>query len=190
MPPRDNRSIQQINPKSSEGRFPMRLLFFFSVPFVLFLSLLLLFDTNRRTPTAQAQAIDGANARQLFLPYIATGAAPIKRKSGIHLGNRGSDWRAELFTLITGTTGTWPAAVVIQSNQLYTFKRPTTATATNQKCWITDAEVKRTATGDLYNAFAYLTEAVDNGVKVIFRLSPPPAISWMKLIQLPSSTPC
>lgn len=157
----------------------MRILISIGLSFLLLLSVLLLFGGGHSLPTVHAQDVDGTNARQLFLPLIQRPAPlptppPIKAKSGIHLGNRGSDWRAALFTLITGTTGTWPAAVVVQSNQLYTFNRPTTATTDNEKCWITDAEVKRTATGDRYNAFAYLTAAVDNGVKVVFRLSPSP----------------
>ena len=93
----------------------MRLVVFLSVPFVLLLSVLLLLGADSSTPTAHAQAVDGATARQLFLPLIATSA----HKSGIHLGNRGADWQDEFLTSLRGTRAReWPAAVVVLSDHL------------------------------------------------------------------------
>ena len=153
----------------------MRLVVFMSVPFVLFLSLLLLLGANSSTPTVQAQAVDGASDRQLFLPIIrqallAPTPPPIKAKSGIHLGNRfSSDWRIELFAHITGTTGTWPSAVVIQSDQVYNLYRYST-----DECRIVAAGLKLTGEGEPYNVYKYLTAAAKAGTQVVIRITPSP----------------
>lgn len=150
----------------------MRLLFFFSAPFVLLLSLLLLLG-RERAHTVQAQAVDGVNARQLFLPLIRKPAptptpSRLKAKSGIHLGNRGSDWPDELFNHLRGTSaGAWPAAVVVLSNQLYEIIRYTRTSPTSE-CRIAGALIKAPV------AFAYLTDAVHAGTKVVIRIMPSP----------------
>ncbi len=126
------------------------------------------------TPTVRAQADPNAPAapHTIYLPLIP--GDTIKSKSGIHLGNRGSDWRSELFTLITGTvTGTWPAAVVVQSDQIFNFHRHPKEFGDN-KCRIMDAYLKLTGEGEPYNAFKYLTAAINAGTKVIIRITPSP----------------
>ena len=110
----------------------------------------------------------------MFLPLIAKPSKPPKYKSGIHLGNRNSsDWRAELFTLITGTVaGTWPSAVVIQSDQVYRLYRYSTG-----QCRIVAAGVKLTGEGKPYNVYTYLAAAAKAGTIVVIRITPSPAIS-------------
>ncbi|MCX6050089.1 MAG: hypothetical protein NT075_33750 [Chloroflexi bacterium] len=74
-----------------------------SLMIVLFGSVLVL-DTYRATRTVQAQAVPHAPAgpNTVYLPFIDRHVSRIKQKSGIHLGNRNSsDWREELFTLVT-----------------------------------------------------------------------------------------
>ena len=149
----------------------MRLFVFLSVPFVLLLSLLLLLGDGWRTPTVQAQAVDAASDRYLFLPIIAKPSKPPKYKSGIHLGNRdSSDWRIELFEHITGTVaGTWPSAVVIQSDQVYRLYRYSTG-----QCRIVAAGVKLTGEGKPYNVYTYLAAAAKAGTIVVIRITPSP----------------
>ncbi len=135
----------------------MRLLPLFMLALGLLALLIFLFFPRGAPPIAHAQSVTvatitsthtsttttaaAAAAHSLYLPLIHK-HGNIKRKSGLHLGNRGSDWRIELFSHITGTvTGTWPAAVVVLSSQLYSFTRPTTAATNNERCWITDAAV-------------------------------------------------
>ncbi len=185
----------------------MRILPPFVLALGLFFSLMLLFPrgapatvhaqsvaeatiTTTQSNTITSSAADAAY--DLYLPLIHRGPdnpptptpsptpPPIKERSGIHLGNRGSsDWRAELFTLITGTvTGTWPAAVVVQSNQLYNFSRP--STPSNEECRVNSASVKLTGEGEPYNAFKYLTAAIKAGTKVVIRINPSPGnfLDW------------
>ena len=148
----------------------MRILLSIGLSFLLLFSVLRLFGGGHSLPTAHAQDVDGTNARQLFLPLIQKPAKPPKHKSGIHLGNRGSsDWRIELFTHITGTTGTWPSAVVIQSDQVYNLYRYSTG-----KCRIAAAGLKLTGEGEPYNVYKYLTAAAKAGTQVVIRITPSP----------------
>jgi hypothetical protein len=143
--------------------------------FLLFSSTLL-FDWQNGPLVAQAQSDPNAPTApaSLYLPVIA-GKPTRKSKSGIHLGNRGSsDWRTEFFDWIqpapTGAAdGQWPAAVVIQSDQIYTLHRFTTG-----KCRIEKAVVKRTGANEEYNVYKYLTQAIKAGTKVVIRITPSP----------------
>lgn len=121
-------------------------------------------------PFSTTATTSGAADRHFYLPLIQDGTDQIKTKSGIHLGNRfASDWRIELFDHITGTTGTWPAAVVVRSDQIFTLQRETTGL-----CRITEAILKLTGAGEPYNAFKYLDAAIAAGTKVIIRIAPSP----------------
>ncbi|MEZ4708487.1 MAG: hypothetical protein R3A44_14865 [Caldilineaceae bacterium] len=135
-------------------------------------------DTTNSTTIIQSTTlsptIGAAAAHSLYLPLIQRGVGQptptIKSRSGIHLGNRfDSDWRIELFEHITGTTGTWPAAVVVRSDQIFTLKRETTGI-----CRITEAILKLTGEGEPYNAFKYLDAAIKAGTKVVIRIAPSP----------------
>lgn len=126
-----------------------------------------------KTPTVQAQTATDAGAPKVFLPLIQT-EAKRKQKSGIHLGNRSTDWRDEnqQYTFLNqiGRTGAgiWPAAVVVLSDQLYDLQRFDT------RCQVSGASVK-TVAGKEYELFRYLTEGVRNhNLKVVIRLSPSP----------------
>lgn len=131
---------------------------------------LLLFSIGRQSRTVQAQDVNATKAHQLFLPLITKPAKPPKYKSGIHLGNRfSSDWRIELFAHITGTTGTWPSAVVIQSDQVYNLYRYST-----DECRIAAAGLKLTGEGEPYNVYKYLTAAAKAGTQVVIRITPSP----------------
>jgi hypothetical protein len=145
---------------------------------LLFISTLLL-DWHRELPAVQAQADPNAPTLSLhaYLPMI-TGKSAIKSTSGIHLGNRGSDWPNAMFSLITTRTlaGIWPAAVVIQSDQVYNLLRPTGSGPSSQAtelCRITSATVKQTNGVD-YAVYDYLTHAIQQGTIVIIRITPSP----------------
>jgi hypothetical protein len=94
-------------------------------------------------PNAQAQAAPSAPdaPQSFFLPIIRRSnpatptptptpqwATQTKTKSGIHLGNRSTDWQDEshrytfLERIGRGPDGVWPAAVVVQSDQIYEFQ--------------------------------------------------------------------
>lgn len=181
----------------------MRIFLSLSLALGLFFSLMLLFPRGAPT-TLHAQSADPAPitatqsntitssvadaVHDLYLPLIHRGPdhpptptpsptpPPIKERSGIHLGNRGSsDWRAELFTLITTdtVTGTWPAAVVVQSSQVYSLTRAHRTNAASV-CRITGVTLKLTGEGEPYNVYNYLTSAVAAGVKVVIRITPSP----------------
>lgn len=159
----------------------MRLFVFIGVPFVLLLSVLLLLGGGRM-PTVQAQAVDATSDRYLFLPLIRLPAptptptptppwaTQTKTRSGIHLGNRSTDWRAQnhQYTFLNqiGRTGTgvWPAAVVVLSDQVYSLHRVDTL------CQVSGATVKQ-SDGQAYELFRYLTEGVrHHHLKVVIRL--------------------
>src|SRR5436189_6468212 len=84
------------------------------------------------TPHVQAQTGDTTSANKVFLPLIWRGvdvptsqwATQTKARSGIHLGNRNTDWQDEndQYTFLNQVrrtaAGFWPAAVVVQSEQL------------------------------------------------------------------------
>jgi hypothetical protein len=142
---------------------------------ILIFSSTLLGDRHSGTPIAQAQAQPNAPSAPsaLYLPMIA-GKPATKSKSGIHLGNRSSDWQSAFLHQIqpspTGAEdGQWPAAVVIQSDQIYLFERSTVS-----PCRVNGATVKQT-NGQDYAVYDYLTHAVqEGGVNVVIRITPSP----------------
>ncbi|MFN8488721.1 MAG: hypothetical protein U0350_14060 [Caldilineaceae bacterium] len=126
------------------------------------------------TPQVQAQTTPNAPTapNTIYLPLIAGGAGVTKSKSGIHLGNRGSDWQAAFLPRIQpppigAADGQWPAAVVIQSDQVYDLNR-----ATAGRCWVNGASVKQ-ANGQNYAIYDYLTRAITHTL-VIIRITPSP----------------
>lgn len=148
---------------------------------LLSLGLLLLTATGTWTPAAQAQTATDTTTRTdhlAFLPLIQNApvqwATQTKSRSGIHLGNRSTDWRDQnqqsTFLNQIGRTsaGVWPAAVVVLSDQLYTLHR------FDPLCQVSGATVKQ-SDGKEYELFRYLTEGVRNhNLKVVIRLSPSP----------------
>lgn len=68
---------------------------------------------------------------------------------------------------IGGADGQWPAAVVIQSDQVYDLNRATTG-----RCWVNGASVKQ-ANGQNYTIYDYLTRAITHTL-VIIRITPLP----------------
>jgi hypothetical protein len=132
---------------------------------------------------AQAEPSDPNALQSFYLPIIWKGDPTVptptptpapsmqtKIKSGIHMGNRGSDWHPNLFTRLgRATDGAWPAAVVVQSDQLYNIQRATTGL-----CRVSDATVKQINDED-YELYTYLTEAVtEHGTIVVIRITPSP----------------
>ena len=133
------------------------------------------------TPTVQAQTDPNAPAapNAVYLPLITGGTGATKSKSGIHLGNRSSDWPAAFLQHlqpppIGDATDQWPAAVVIQSNQVYDIFRPdgtgpfVSAAANPDPCRVNRAAVRQNGVYD------YLTRAIHAGTLVVIRLTPSP----------------
>ena len=133
-------------------------------------------------PQVQAQAEYITSTSKVFLPLIWRGidvptaqwATQTKANSGIHLGNRNTDWQDKngqhTFLDQVGHTaaGFWPAAVVVQSEQLYEFQR------FDSLCQVSSARVK-TIGGKDYELYRYLTEGVTHHhVKVVIRITPSP----------------
>ena len=103
-------------------------------------------------------------AYEAYLPLISS--ANIKVISGVHLGNRQSDWntpRDFLFRLKGTADGKWPAAIVVLSNQLYSINR-----STSSPCNITGASIRSSV------LYAYLTQAITKGTRVVIRIYPSP----------------
>lgn len=136
------------------------------------------------TPQVQAQTSPTAPAAsRVYLPLITKSdsvAIPaLKSKSGIHLGNRSSDWSAAfLHHLQPPPVGDgndqWPAAVVIQSNQVYDIFRPdgtgpfVNAAANPDPCRVNRAAVRQNGVYD------YLTRAIHAGTIIVIRITPSP----------------
>lgn len=119
--------------------------------------------TVTRTPTHTPTP--GPMIPRVYLPVIFKDYPPMKVKSGIHLGNRGSDWNTpvDFLARLRGTTqGDWPAAVVVLSNQMYDIQR------NGPGCTVSNAEIRSPF------VFAYLKQAAQAGTKVIIRLYPSP----------------
>ncbi len=128
------------------------------------------------TPTVQAQTDPNAATapNAVYLPLIAGGTGTTKSKSGIHLGNRNTDWQDEndQYTFLDQvgrtTAGQWPAVVVVQSDQLYELQR------FDSLCQVSGASVK-SVDGKAYELYRYLTEGVTHhNVKVVIRITPSP----------------
>ncbi len=107
----------------------------------------------------------------VYLPIVVRNWSPppMKRWTGMHLGNReteGADWLPAMLAEIDGDNGgIWPRAVVVQSKQIYNVWRPP-----DPPCEVAGAGVwsYREST---YN---YLKRASLAGVKVIIRVAPSP----------------
>jgi len=129
-------------------------------------------------PPAQTEPVQGAETHTLYLPLILHGDEPaMKQWSGIHLGNISRDtrfeWHPTQFWYIDprlNAAATWPALIVVQSNQIYEIHRDETVAG----CPITHAAVR------LPNAFQYLQAAAQAGSQVVIRITPSPGsfIAW------------
>lgn len=90
--------------------------------------------------------------------------------SGIHLGNRTSDWNTTfLHRIDPALGGKWPRAVVVLSNQVYQIHRYPN-TDPNYPCRIYGASPRP----DRSVIFDYLKRAAQAGVRVIIRIYPSP----------------
>ena len=86
-----------------------------------------------------------------------------KLKTGIHLGTRGNDWPSVSLERLRGTQqGSWPAAVMVLSSNVYTIVR------SGPGCTVSDVQVAN------WNVFDFLRDAAVNGVKILIRLHPSP----------------
>ncbi|MCX6045634.1 MAG: hypothetical protein NT075_11025 [Chloroflexi bacterium] len=150
-----------------------------SLMIVLFGSVLVL-DLVTWTPTVQAQTDPNAPTapNTVYLPLIAG----YTKKSGIHMGNRNTDWQDTFLQRIQpppvgAADGKWPAAVVIQSDQVYQVMRPISPDPANknERCRVNGATVKQT-NGQDYAVYDYLTRAISrtNGTIVVIRITPSP----------------
>lgn len=106
-----------------------------------------------------------------WLPLVLNNYPPIKIKSGIHLGNRLlADWNTStigaydyLWRLKGTDFGMFPAAVVVQSDQVYNIQRSTSGNF---------AIIGATALRP--QAFAYMKQAAQKGTRIIIRIKPSP----------------
>lgn len=90
--------------------------------------------------------------------------------SGVHLGNRTSDWNTTfLHRIDPALGGKWPQAVVVLSNQVYQIHRYP-STDPNYPCRIYGAS----PSPDRSVIFDYLKRAAQAGVRVIIRIYPSP----------------
>jgi len=131
--------------------------------------------TSISTPRVAARSV--TQQYKVFLPLILNGAAvkPLpKTKTGIHLGNRDSDWTFDPMDPTTmlnpfydnpqypNPNGTWPNVIVVQSRQVFSITR-------DLDCRITGVGVKN------WNAYTLLSHAARyNGTKIILRITPSP----------------
>lgn len=89
-----------------------------------------------------------------------------KLHTGIHLGNRVSDWTEDMLQPVDGDKGgSWPKAVVALSDQVWQVERDPTS-----PCAITGASPR----SDRPIVYDYLRRAAQNGVRVIVRIHPSP----------------
>lgn len=104
-----------------------------------------------------------------YLPLIMK-PLPSKAKTGIHLGNRNSDWTMGMLTpfdprISQTPPGAWPAIIVAQSNQVFNINRSTSP----PDCKITNVTVKN------QNAYNLLQDSARlGGTKVVIRIMPSP----------------
>ena len=130
-------------------------------------------------PPVQGEPTDAtaAGSHAFYLPFVLSDNGASKSWSGIHLGNIKTDARYEwhpsnfwYINPILNSAATWPAIIVVQSNQIYDIHRDTSAVG----CPITDASVR------LPNAFQYLHAAAQRGTKIVIRITPSPGsfLTW------------
>jgi len=119
----------------------------------------------------------GSTSR-IFLPFVTQLSSTSKSYSGIHLGNRVSDWNSTLLQRLSPSTGgKWPAAVVALSNQVYTINRyPSDYFNPDLRCRVQNATVKHPM------IFNYIRQAAQAGARVIFRIYPSPG-NFVDVIQ-------
>lgn len=110
---------------------------------------------------------------KVFLPFILNSPAlSSKMKTGIHLGNRNSDWTSEMLRpfdprVPQSPPGAWPAIIVAQSRQVFNVNRSTTP----PDCKITTTSI----TVRNQNAYNLLRDATLYGnTKVVIRITPAP----------------
>lgn len=108
-----------------------------------------------------------------WLPLVMKNHQTMKSRSGIHLGNRTSDWPGVLFQRIeykTDGSGIWPAAVIVLSDQVYDIPRISDSGSPDycRVKWWQAAGIKRP------DVFDYLKRAAQAGTKVIIRIYPSP----------------
>lgn len=131
------------------------------------------------TPLVQDEPTDvtAISGHAFYLPLVLSDNGTSKSWSGIHLGNIKSDaryeWHPTNFWYINPTVNnaaTWPAMIVVQSNQIYDIHRDADITG----CPIIDASVR------LPNAFQYLQAAAQAGSRIVIRITPSPGSfrSW------------
>jgi hypothetical protein len=125
-------------------------------------------DLWPQRPTVSAQGLDFHRR----LPLIMNPPPLIKSKGGIHLGNRSSDWNptpppngasTDLLAILRGDQGgTFPASLVVMSNQVYDIQR------NSPQCTSAVAVVRNRF------VFNYLLSAVSAGTKIVIRIYPSP----------------
>ncbi len=116
-------------------------------------------------------------SRQVYLPVVIRNfpLPPLSPKlhTGIHLGNRTTDWTADMLRPIDGDQGggSWPTAVVVLGDQVWQVERSATS-----PCGIVDVYPR----ADRPIVYDYLKRAAQNGVQVIVRIYPSPGnfIDW------------
>jgi hypothetical protein len=115
--------------------------------------------------------------RQVYLPLALRNyppPPPIKSKLGIHLGNHENDtWTNEMLLSIDGDKGgVWPRVIVVQSKQLWHIDRFPSgqSPAGEPDCSIAGARPIETRS----NVHEYLGRTMEDGVKVIIRITPSP----------------
>lgn len=113
-------------------------------------------------PEGIAVVTPGSMAYRVYLSSIQK----LRTVGGIHLGNRSTDWNTHtdfLVRLRPGPDGSFPAVVVVLSDQVFNINR-----ATSGLCKIGSVSIR-----DQY-AYDYLTLAQNNSAKIIFRIYPSP----------------
>src|SRR5262245_4794780 len=124
---------------------------------------------NGVSSISQALSLTGST-RTIFLPAVSRLDPTSKSYSGVHLGNRVSDWNSTLLQRLSPSTGgKWPAAVVALSSQVYTVNRyPGDYFNPDLRCHVQNATVKNPV------IFNYIRQAAQAGARVILRIYPSP----------------
>ena len=139
-------------------RFPLLVRQTWLMLFAIFLSIV----------TNSSKFANAQSDNQVFLPLIVK--EPRKEWSGMHLGNRnGGLWETEMLDAIDPRDGdgSWPANLVILSNQLYVVNRSST-----DECYVDNVVANPNAVDS--GVFDYVKVAAQNNVRVIIRIYPSP----------------
>lgn len=154
------------------SRSPLPARFFLATVAALLGSLLLLSDGPALSLRARAQPLFRPSRQtltpQVYIPLVMYRYSAPKRWSGVHLGNRNTDWNSTFLQRVDPALGgQWPAAVVVLSPQVYQINRfPDTHPFL--PCRIDSASVRHPV------IFDYLKRAAQAGVRVVIRLWPSP----------------